>query len=73
MRYPNGDETRKEKPHDYRRYYPTHFLPRGHFFAGDSATSTGEAVSERISHNCSGPQKLDGFWSILRGGLIGLS
>ncbi len=51
MRYPNGDETRKEKPHDYRRYYPTHFLPRGHFFAGDSATSTGEAVSERISHN----------------------
>jgi hypothetical protein len=51
MGYPYGGETRKEKSHDYRRHYPTHFLLGGDFFAENSATLTGEAVSERISYN----------------------
>jgi hypothetical protein len=46
MRYPDGDETRKEKSHDYKGYYPAYFLYRGDHPAGDTATSASQAIPE---------------------------
>src|SRR5512137_2251910 len=51
MEYPQVAKPNRGDPHDYRRYYPASLLSCGNFFAGYSATFTGEAVSKRIGYN----------------------
>src|SRR5512145_646980 len=48
MGYPQGAETYEEAPHDYRGYYPTHFLRGCNFSACDPTTCSGEVISERV-------------------------